>query len=104
MTESFDYWLSHFIPVLIMITVVIMNHAVMAQRNEKKTAGEASRFSAALTEELLAMLEVYRMNLELIEQKAKYLLSTRSSTMIYKGNINRLTGLVDSSVIRHVVK
>ena len=102
MTDTFGHWVP-LAPVIIMVSVVIMNYVFMAQRNERKTATEASRLSAALIAELLAMLEIYRMNLELLAQTAKYLLSTRSSMAIYKGNINRLTGLLDGVVIKHVI-
>ena len=103
MPDTLNYWIAPFIPVVLMLSVVIANHIVTAQRNDRKTAAEASRFSAALAAELRAMLDLYKMNLDLIEQKANYLLSTRSSIAIYKGNLGRLTALLEKPAIEHVV-
>jgi hypothetical protein len=98
------HWIGPFIPVVLMLSVVAMNHVVTGQRAEKKTADESLRFSTALAAELRAMLELYQVNLALIEQKADYLLSTRTSILIYKGNLGRLTSLLDPPAIEPVVK
>jgi hypothetical protein len=98
------HWIGPMIPVVLMLSIVVMNHVVTGQRTEKKTADESLRFSAALAAELRAMLELYRTNLALIEQKADYLLSTRTSIVIYKGNLGRLTSLLDTPAIEPVVK
>jgi hypothetical protein len=103
MPDTLNYWIAPFIPVVLMLSVVIANHIVTGQRNDRKTAAEAARFSAALVAELGAMLDLYKMNLDLIEQKANYLLSTRSSIAIYKGNLGRLTALLEKPAIEHVV-
>ena len=103
MPDTLNYWIAPFIPVVLMLSIVIANHIVTAQRNDRKTAAEASRFSAALVAELRAMLDLYKINLDLIEQKANYLLSTRSSIAIYKGNLGRLTALLEKPAIEHVV-
>ena len=103
MPEAFGHWIAPFTPVVLMLSIVVMNHVVTGQRNDKKTATEASRFSAALAAELRAVLDLYRMNLDLIEQKANYLLSTRSSIAIYRGNLGRLTMLLEQPAIEHVV-
>jgi hypothetical protein len=86
-----------------MLSIVILNHAIVSQRNDRKTASEASRFAATLAAELRAILDLYKTNLELIEQKADYILPTRSSIVVYKGNLGRLTLLLDKPPIEHVV-
>lgn len=103
MPDSLSHWISPFIPVVLMMSIVITNHVLTGQRNDRKTAAEASRFSAALAAELRAMLDLYKANLDLIEQQANYLLSTRSSIAIYKGNLGRLTALLAEPAIGHVV-
>lgn len=93
-----------FLPALMMLSIVVMNHVVAGQRMDKKTADEAGRFVTALVAELRSMLELYQVNLGLIEQKADYLLSTRTSIVIYKGNLGRLTSLLHNTAIEPVVK
>ena len=103
MPETVSHWLAPLTPVVLMVSIIIANHVVAGQRNDRKTAAEASRFSAALAAELRAMLDLYKINLDLIEQKANYLLSTRTSIAIYKGNLCRLTALLEKPAIEHVV-
>jgi hypothetical protein len=103
MPATLSQWIGPFVPVVLMLGAIIINHAVVNQRTDRKTAAEASRFAVALVAELRAMLELYRQNIRLIEQKADYLLSTRSSILIYKGNLGRLTLLLDKRAIEHVV-
>src|ERR1700733_4492529 len=93
-----------FLPALMMLSIVVTNHVVAGQRMDKKTADESSRFVTALTAELRSMVELYHVNLGLIEQKADYLLSTRTSIVIYKGNLGRLTSLLDRAAIEPVVR
>ena len=93
-----------FIPVLLMLTIVVANHVVAGLRSDRKTAAEASRFCVALSAELRAMLDLYNFNLDLIEKKAGYLLSTRSAIAIYKGNLSRLTALLEKTSIGPVVE
>jgi hypothetical protein len=93
-----------FLPALMMLSIVVTNHVVAGQRTDRKIADESSRFVIALAAELRAMLELYQVNLGLIEQKADYLLSTRTSIVIYKGNLGRLTSLLDKTAIEPVVK
>jgi hypothetical protein len=104
MPSSVSNWVTPLIPVVLMVTIVITNHVVMGQRTDKKTATEASRFSTALAAELRAMLDLYNMNLDFIEKKNGYLLSTRTMIAIYKGNLGRLTLLLEEPAIAHVVE
>ena len=104
MSDVAHHWITPFIPVLLMLSIVVANHVVAGQRSDRKTAAEASRFSVALSAELRAMLDLYSINLDLIEKKAGYLLSTRSSIAIYKGNLGRLTALLEKAAIGRVVE
>jgi len=104
MPGAVNHWITPLIPVMLMLSIIITNHVVTAQRNDRKTAAEASRFSAALAAELRAMLKLYRMNLDLIEKKAGHLLSTRTMIAIYKGNLGRLTALLEKPAIGYVVE
>jgi len=104
MPENLSHWIGPFVPVILMLAIVVMNHRIAGQRNDRKTAAEASRLCAALAAELRGMLELYQMNLDLIDRRANYLLSTRSSIVVYKGNVGRLTALLqDAQTIHHVV-
>jgi len=103
MAANLSYWIGPFVPVVLMVSIIILNHTVVSQRADKKTATEATRFVAALAAELRAILDLYKTNLELIEQEADYILSTRSSILVYKGNLGRLTLLLDKPAIEHVV-
>lgn len=96
-------WMLHSMPVLLMLGMVGLNHLIMHHRTERRYALEASRLRAALISELRALQEIYRMNLELIESKANYLISARSPVLVYKGNLGRLTSLFDSPVIENLV-
>jgi hypothetical protein len=91
------------VPVVLMLGIVVTNHVVTGCRTNKKTAEESARFAAALAAELRAMQEIYRTNLALIEGKANHILSTRSSIVVYKGNIGRLTMLLDKTALENVV-
>jgi hypothetical protein len=104
MPDVLSHVIATFLPALMMLSIVITNHIVAGQRMEKKTADESGRFVTALAAELRSMLELYQVNLGLIEQKADYLLSTRTSIVIYKGNLGRLTSLLDRTAIEPVVK
>jgi hypothetical protein len=104
MPDTVSHWITPLIPVVLMLSIVISNHVVTGLRNDRKTAVEASRFSAALAAELRAMLDLYKMNLDLIGTKAGYLLSTRSSIAIYKGNLGRLTTLLEKPAIGPIVE
>jgi hypothetical protein len=92
-----------FTPVVLMVGMIAVNHLINNQRSDRKTAAEASRFRLALTAELHGLLELYNKNLQLIEQKADYILSTRSSVVVYKGNLGRLTMLLDDAIIEQIV-
>jgi hypothetical protein len=103
MSLAFSHVIGPLVPVLLMLSIVVTNHVVTGSRTNKKTIEESARFSAALAAELRAVLELYGVNLALIERKADYMLSTRSSIVVYKGNLGRLTLLLDKIAIEPVV-
>ena len=90
-------------PVALMMGAIAMNYLINNQRADKKLSIEASRLRSALSAELRGLLEIYERNLQLIEQKADYILSTRSSVVVYRGNLGRLTTLLDAPVIEQIV-
>jgi hypothetical protein len=104
MPDVLTHLIAMFLPALMMLSIVITNNIVAGQRIDKKTADESGRFVTALAAELRSMLELYQVNLALIDRKADYLLSTRTSIVIYKGNLGRLTSLLDKTAIEPVVR
>jgi hypothetical protein len=80
-------WIASFFPALLMLMIVAMNHLITNQRNDRRLADETLRFRAALATELRALLDLYEANLGLIARKADYILSSRSSVVVYKGNL-----------------
>ena len=98
-----DLSFPHFIPVLLMLGMVALNHLIVHQRTERRYALEATRLSAALAAELRVLHDLYAKNLELLDAKAGYLMSTRSPVLIYKGNLGRLPSLFEAPIIEHLV-
>ena len=90
-------------PVVLMISIIGMNHLIANQRADRKTETEASRLRCALAAELRALLDLYCKNLQLIEQKADYILSSRSSVVLYRANLGRLATLLEEPSIQRVV-
>jgi hypothetical protein len=87
----------------VLMSVAIVNHWIIHQRQQKISAREASRFRVGLVSELRVLSDLYHLNLDLIEQEAGYLLSGRPSLVMCKGSINRFASLLDETVIGHVV-
>jgi hypothetical protein len=96
-------WIPQLTPVLLMMSIFAINHLINNQRADRKTEAEASRLRSALAAELRAMLDLYKKNLQLIEKKADYILSTRSSVVVYRSSIARLTMLLDDPLIEQIV-
>jgi len=90
-------------PVVLMISIIGMNHLIANQRADRKTETEASRLRCALAAALRALLDLYNKNLQLIEQKADYILSSRSSVVLYRANLGRLATLLEETAIQRVV-
>jgi hypothetical protein len=85
------------------MSVAIVNHWILHQRHQRTSGREALRFRVGLVSELHVLSDLYRLNLDLIEQEAGYLLSGRPSLVVCKGSINRFPTLLDESVIGQVV-
>jgi hypothetical protein len=100
MTSDFMWHLS---PIVLMLGMVTLNHLILHHRTERRYALEADRLRSALLAELRALQKVYLTNLDLIESKANYLLSTRSVAAVYRGNLPRLTSLFEPPVIEPLV-
>jgi hypothetical protein len=93
----------HFLPILLMLGMVALNHMIVHQRTERRYSIEAARLRAGLTAEMRVLVDLYAKNLELLETKAGYLLSTRSPVMVYRSNLGRITSLFEATVIEHLV-
>jgi hypothetical protein len=93
----------HFSPVLLMLCVVALNHAVHYRRGERKLTQEGSRLRIALRAELQALLDLYTTNIDLLRKRSDHLLSSRSSLIVYKSNIGRLPLHLDEAVLTKVI-
>lgn len=98
-----NMWFFHLFPVLMMVGIAFTNNIFNFQRADRKTDLEASRLRAGLSAELRALLDLHVSNLRLVESNSDYLLSSRSLLAIYKGNLGRVTVLLDREVIAAVV-
>lgn len=98
-----DHLIAQFTPVMFMMGIIAINHVINNQRADRRTAAEASRLRAALAAELRAMLDLYKTNLQLIEKRADHILSTRSSVIVYRGSVARLTMLLDDPLIEQII-
>jgi hypothetical protein len=98
------HWIASFTPVLLMMCIIGSNHLINILRTDRKAATEASRLRFALAAELRAMVDLYNANLQLIEQKADYILSSRSSVLVYRGNLGRMTILLEAPLIEQIVR
>lgn len=96
-------WFVHLTPVFMMMGAILINHTVTHQRTEKRTDLEASRFRAALAAEMRALLDLYDTNLDLLVRGCDFVLSARQLTPVYKGNLGRLTILLEGEEAARVV-
>jgi hypothetical protein len=95
-------WLWHISILALVIGMMFINRTLSGRRLERRTALEADRLRTALAAELRVLEELYRVNLDLLDKKTGYVLSTRSPLLILRGNLGRLT-LLESSVIEQLV-
>jgi hypothetical protein len=96
-------WSLHVLTIVLMTTMVGLNHLIAHHRTERRYALEANRLRSALISELGSLHDFYRMNLELIERKEDFLMSVRSPTQIYRSNLGRITSLFETSVVDDLV-
>jgi hypothetical protein len=94
---------TQFIPVALMVSIIAMNHLITTQRADKRTEREASRLRCALAAELRAILDLYNINLRLIERRANYILSSRSSVALYRANLARIATLLEPTLVEQLV-
>jgi hypothetical protein len=86
-----------------MIGVVLINHVTTHVRTEKRLALEACRLRGALYAELRSLQGLFVGNFDLLGRDANYILSGKTSAPVYKGNLGRLTTLLDRPIIERVV-
>ena len=90
-------------PVALMVSVIAMNHLITISEQTKNFQSRLPGSDQRCLPSYVLCWRIYEKNLELIERKADYILSTRSSVVIYRGNLGRLTTLLDASVIEQIV-
>jgi len=100
---SANYWFAQFTPVALMVSIIVINHLITTQRADKRVEKEARRLRCALAAELRSILDLYNINLQLIEQKANYILSSRSHVVLYRANLARLATLLEATVVEQLV-
>lgn len=96
------HWVN-FIPVLMMLAILVANHALTHRRSGRREDVEAARLKVALMAELKALRELYQKNLKLLESGAGCLISTRMPVIIYKSNQGRLTTLIEAELLEKLV-
>jgi hypothetical protein len=96
------HWVN-FVPVLMMLAILVANHALTHHRSGRREDVEGTRLKAALTAELKALRELYQKNLKLLEREAGYLISTRAPMIVYKSNQAKLTVLIEAEVLEKLV-
>jgi hypothetical protein len=96
-------WLIHLTPVVMMVTILTLNHRVNGRKSQRRSSLEASRLATALSVELQSMLSHYSENLTLLAQEAPILLSGRGIGQVYRSNSARLVTALDDRVIAAVV-
>jgi hypothetical protein len=96
------HWVN-FVPVLMMLAILVANHALTHHRSGRREDLEGTRLKAALTAELRALRELYQKNLKLLEGEAGYLISTRAPMIIYKSNQGKLTALIEAESLEKLV-
>jgi hypothetical protein len=96
-------WTLNLAPIALMLGIVIMNHFMMHRRKGRTDEAEAGKLRTALLSELRALQDIYRVNLQLIENQGRYLISTRSPIVVYKTNLGRVTTLLEHAEIEKLV-
>jgi hypothetical protein len=92
-------WTLNLLSIAVMIAAIALNHSIVHQRGKRRDMLECARLRAALRAELEVLHEAYRLNIESIDRKEEFLISTRGLTPIYKANLGRLTVSLDTPVL-----
>ncbi len=96
-------WLFHLTPVVMMATILLINHTINGRRNRRRAGLEASRMATAVGVELQSMLNHYSDNLSLLARDAPILLSARGGGQVYRTSLPRMVGLLDERLVAMVV-
>lgn len=96
-------WTLNLASIAVMLGIVIINHIMMHRRKGQNDEAEAGKLRTALLSELRALQDIYRVNLQLIENRGRYLISTRAPLMVYKSHLGRLTVLLEHAEIEKLV-
>ena len=97
-------WYFHLTPVVMMATILLINHTINGRRNRKRTALEGTRLATALAVELQSMLDGYVDNLSLLDREAPILLAARGlGGHVYRSNMARMVSLLDERLVGVVV-
>jgi hypothetical protein len=96
-------WTLNLASIAVMLGIVIVNHIMMHRRKGQTDQVEAGKLRTALLSELRSLQDIYRVNLQLIENRGRYLISTRAPIMVYKSNLGRLTVLLEHGEIEKLV-
>jgi hypothetical protein len=96
------HWVN-FVPVLMMLAILAVNHTLTHHRSSRREDEEATRLKAALMSELRALRELYQQNLKFLEGETGYLISTRVPIVIYKSNQAKLIALIEADVLEKLV-
>lgn len=95
--------LFHLTPVVMMATILLINHTINGRRNRRRAGLDASRLATALSVELQSQLSHYIDNLSLLARDAPILLAARGGGQVYRSNLNRMVGLLDERLVSVVV-
>ena len=95
--------LFHVAPVLVMATMLFINHVLNGRRTRQRNELEASRLATALCVEFQSMLQHYVDDLRLLSEGAPILLGIRGVGQVFRGNTNRLPTLLDERELAAVV-
>ena len=93
----------HLAPVSAVIVAVLIRMAFVARQSRQRRIFEAARLATMLAVELQTLADHYADNLDLLRRGGGTLLSLRSSGAIYRGNANRMAGLLSERVLAPVV-
>jgi hypothetical protein len=91
-------WMLSIMPAFLIVGLMILNHGIVHIRTTRREALELSRLRVALHSELRALHDLYRLNIELIDEKAGYVISGRLPTVVYKSQLGKVLQLDPVSV------
>jgi hypothetical protein len=90
--------LAMFLPMLGMIAVISLNHAITHRRGSQQTERDTRGLRVALLSELLLLRSLIVDNLALMSRGEEYLLSFRVLTQVYRSYVGRLNLLREAEI------